>query len=200
MQVLFPGSVFIFGFLYLQFFQHWIKKGISWLAIFFPPIRVWQFLYAFIVYLVVTSSLSFHWTAGWHKFIFIGTVIQQDKAVGRNLGSGATPAGVHLKVAFLIYSLSLYFRYVFGSTHTFITCMGAWWRVEWIYNIETSPVGSLKRTHIRMRPPCLLRNHDQRHWTCPLRVVSLLQILLPCSVKITTNGVILVKAYFRDRG
>ena len=84
--------------------------------------------------------------------------------MGRELGSGAIPAGeVHLKIAFLICSFGLYFRCVMPCIVT--TCV---WPVgdgvrEWIYNIEISPVGLLMRTHIRLRPSCLMIYHGQRH-------------------------------------
>lgn len=91
-----------------------------------------------------------------------GTVTQQDEVVGRKLESWTTLA-VHLKMAFLVCSFGLYFRYVVGIVYTLTTCVGVWWWGDWIDNIETRPPGSLKRIHTKWRPPCLLQNHHQIH-------------------------------------
>lgn len=54
-------------------------------------------------------------------------MIQQYEVVERELGLGAIPAGdVHLKMAFLICSFGLYFRYVILYKLLPIAC-GCWW-------------------------------------------------------------------------
>lgn len=82
------------------------------------------------------------------------------------------------------------------SHHFCVWMWGGGW--EWIYNVETTPAASSKKTVVLGWDDYVYWETRVRDWACPLR--GLLQILLICSVKIATNIVISVRGLAQGLG